>query len=85
MWARLEAAHGALSASRYPKVLLAGNPGALVSPEFAERFAAGLEDCRVVHLGPGAHYLQEDHPDAIARAIVELIDATEGLSASVAA
>jgi haloalkane dehalogenase len=85
VWARLETAHRALGASRYPKVLFVGNPGALVSPEFAERFAEGLEDCRVVHLGPGAHYLQEDHPDAIARGIVGLIDATEGRLTSVAA
>lgn len=85
VWARLEAAHEALRVSRYPKVLFVGDPGALVSPELAERFAAGLEDCRVVHLGPGAHYLQEDHPDGIARGIVELIDATEGRTASVAA
>ncbi len=63
-WRMLEA-HAALSHSSYPKLLFVGDPGALVSPAFAEEFAKGLRNCRVVQLGPGAHYLQEDHPQAI--------------------
>jgi haloalkane dehalogenase len=58
-------AHAALSHSSYPKLLFVGDPGALVSPAFAEEFAKGLRNCSVAHLGPGAHYLQEDHPQAI--------------------
>jgi haloalkane dehalogenase len=58
-------AYAALSHSSYPKLLFVGDPGALVSPAFAEEFAKGLGNCSVVHLGPGAHYLQEDHPQAI--------------------
>src|SRR5260370_42286933 len=61
----LEKAHRALAPSSYPKLLFAGNPGALVSPTFAESFAKGLKNCRVVHLGSGINYLQEDHPDVI--------------------
>ena len=57
-------AHAALSHSSYPKLLFVGDPGVLVSPAFAERFAK-LRNCSVVHLVPGAHYLQEDHPEAI--------------------
>jgi haloalkane dehalogenase len=75
--AALEAAHAALRASRYPKLLFAGDPGALVSPVFAEQFAAGLHDCRVVQLGPGAHYLQEDHPERIGRMVAEWIAGIE--------
>lgn len=75
--AALEAAHTALRASRYPKLLFAGDPGALVSPVFAEQFAAGLHDCRVVQLGPGAHYLQEDHPESIGRMVAEWIAGIE--------
>lgn len=71
--AALEAAHAALRASRYPKLLFVGDPGALVSPAFADQFAAGLHDCRVVQLGPGAHYLQEDHPERIGRMVAEWI------------
>jgi haloalkane dehalogenase len=40
------------------KMILEGNA-------FVEEFAKGLRNCSVVHLGPGAHYLQEDHPQAI--------------------
>jgi haloalkane dehalogenase len=58
-------AHAALAHSSYPKLLFAGDPGGLVSPAFAEEFAKGLMNCSVVHLGSGAHYLQEDHPEAI--------------------
>jgi haloalkane dehalogenase len=75
----LQAAHDALAKSLYPKVLLVGSPGALVSPAFAERFAASIENCRVVNLGPGYHYLQEDHPQAIGCVAAEMIAATEAL------
>jgi haloalkane dehalogenase len=69
VWDRMSAAHAALRASTYPKVLFAGDPGALVSPEMARAFAAELKDCRLVLLGAGRHYLQEDHPEAIAREV----------------
>ncbi|MDX8521573.1 haloalkane dehalogenase [Mesorhizobium dulcispinae] len=61
--------HRALRLSSYPKLLFAGDPGALISPQAAQDFAAGLQNCRFINLGPGAHYLQEDHPDAIGSAI----------------
>jgi haloalkane dehalogenase len=69
VYASLEAAHAALATSRYPKLLFAADPGALVSPAFARAFAGRLENCRLVTLGAGAHYLQEDHPDAIGGSI----------------
>ncbi|WP_029911819.1 haloalkane dehalogenase [Caulobacter sp. UNC358MFTsu5.1] len=75
--AALTRAHEALAESRYPKLLFAGEPGALVSPAFAAKFAAGLFDCRVEILGPGAHYLQEDHPHAIGQGVRKLILDTE--------
>jgi len=73
VWDRLSAAHDALRHSAYPKLLFAGAPGALVSPEFAQSFAAGLQHCRVVLLGSGCHYLQEDHPQTIAREVAQEI------------
>ncbi len=69
VYALLQEAHEALAASLYPKLLFAGTPGALVSPEFAERFAASLTNCKLVQLGAGIHYLQEDHPETIGRSI----------------
>ena len=67
----LEKAHEALAESTYPKLLFAGNPGAIVSPAFAESFAKGLKNCRLVQLSSGLHYLQEDHPDVIGANVKE--------------
>jgi haloalkane dehalogenase len=79
--ALIENAHAVLRASDYPKVLFAGDPGALVSPAFARTFARKLKNCRVVQLGAGAHYLQEDHPEAIANGVCELIAENDGARA----
>jgi len=61
--------HKALQRSTYPKLLFYAEPGALVSPGFAEQFAKKLNNCQAINLGPGAHYLQEDHADAIGAAL----------------
>jgi len=79
VYALLQEAHTALAVSRYPKLLFVGNPGALVSPEFANRFAASLRNCTVVQLGAGAHYLQEDHPEMIGRSIATWIAEVEAV------
>jgi haloalkane dehalogenase len=77
----LENAHRALAESTYPKLLFTGNPGALVSPAFAESFAKKLKNCRVVQLSSGIHYLQEDHPDVIGANVKEwLIEVGVGSS-----
>lgn len=72
VYAAMEAAHRALAESSYPKLLFVGNPGALIAPSFADSFARGLKNCRVVHLSSGPHYLQEDHPDVIGANIKEM-------------
>jgi haloalkane dehalogenase len=82
VYATLEEAHAALAASTYPKLLFAGDPGAIVSPDFGERFAAGLKNCRFILLGAGKHFLQEDHPDAIGQAVAEWIGEIENLESS---
>ncbi|MCP3371396.1 haloalkane dehalogenase [Bradyrhizobium cajani] len=81
----LEAAHAALGASSYPKLLFTGEPGALVSPEFAERFAASLRHCALVRLGSGLHFLQEDHPEAIGRSVAGWIAGIEAMRPQLAA
>jgi haloalkane dehalogenase len=81
VYSTLERAHRALAQSSYPKLLFAGNPGALISPAFAENFAKGLKNCRLVQLRTGIHYLQEDHPDVIGANIEEwLIESGVGSS-----
>ena len=67
----IEQAHRALAQSSYPKVLFTGDPGALVTPAFAERFASGLKNCKLIHIGPGIHYLPEDNPKAIGSGVHE--------------
>ncbi|TXI05494.1 MAG: haloalkane dehalogenase [Rhizobium sp.] len=82
VYATMERAHQALAASTYPKLLFAGDPGALVSPEFAEEFARGLHDCRLVKLGAGLHYLQEDHAEIIGETVAEFIAELEAGNAA---
>jgi haloalkane dehalogenase len=71
VYSTLHKAHLALAQSSYPKLLFAGNPGALVSPTFAESFAKRLKNCRVVQLVSGIHYLQEDHAEVIGVSVNE--------------
>jgi haloalkane dehalogenase len=71
VYATIEQAHRALARSTYPKLLFAGDPGALTPPAFARKFAHELKDCRFVQLSSGLHYLQEDHADVIGANIKE--------------
>jgi haloalkane dehalogenase len=71
VYSTINKAHHALAESSYPKLLFVGNPGALISPVFAESFAKSLKNCRVVQLSSGLHYLQEDHPDVIGANVKE--------------
>lgn len=73
----IEDTHAALEASTYPKLLFVGEPGALVSPASAKEFAASLKNCSVVSVGPGRHYLQEDHPTEIGYAVAGWIAGSE--------
>jgi haloalkane dehalogenase len=83
--ATLEKAHAALAASTYPKLLFAAEPGALVPPALAEDFARRLHDCALVRLGPGLHFLQEDHPETIGRSVATFIADVEARHARSAA
>jgi haloalkane dehalogenase len=71
VYSAMEEAHRALARSSYPKLLFAGNPGALISPALAQGFADDLQNCRLVQLSSGLHYLQEDHPDVIGANVKE--------------
>lgn len=85
VYAALQSAHASLAESSYPKLLFAGEPGALVAPDFAETFAASLKHCALVRLGPGLHYLQEDHPEAIGRSVAGWIAGIEAVRPQLAA
>jgi haloalkane dehalogenase len=77
VYAALETAHAALAVSTYPKLLFSADPGALVSPALAEEFARKLKDCRLVKLGEGVHFLQEDHAETIGRSVAAFIAEVE--------
>ena len=77
VYATLEKAHAALAASTYPKLLFSAEPGALVPAALAEELAGRLHDCRLVKLGSGVHFLQEDHPEAIGRSVTSFIAEVE--------
>lgn len=85
VYAMLENAHAALAASIYPKLLFAANPGALVSPALAKDLAGKLHDRRLVDLGPGVHFLQEDHSETIGRSVAAFITEVENRGGKTAA
>jgi haloalkane dehalogenase len=78
VYATLEAAHAALRQSDFPKLLFAGNPGALVSPTLPSASPRRSSIATSYSLDRGLHYLQEDHPDAIGHAIAGWIAGVEG-------
>jgi len=78
VYATLVQAHHALAQSTYPKLLFAGNPGTLVSPSFAESFTKRLSNCRVIRLGAGRHYLQEDHAQVIGATVNQWLTELRG-------
>jgi haloalkane dehalogenase len=60
-----------------PTLLLWAEPGAIVHDEERVKWhQERLPALEVVKLANGVHFLQEDHPEAIGEAIVDLIDRT---------
>jgi haloalkane dehalogenase len=82
VWQAIEEAHAALAASTYPKLLFVGEPGTLVSPAFARKFAGRLRNIAVIDLGAGFHNLQEDHPESIGRSVAGWIAGVEAATAN---
>lgn len=58
-----------MASAQYPKLILFSPNGVLTPRAVAERYAAQFANCQLVELGEGSHNLQEDHADAIGRAI----------------
>ncbi len=55
--------------SLYPKLLLYANPGGLITAEGVKWCQKHLKNLNTVELGTGLHYVQEDHPEKIGKAI----------------
>ncbi len=67
-----------LYSSDIPKLMFHVTPGALMPPpvvEYVRAHASNLED---VFLGPGVHFVQEDHPEAIGLALRDWLDGLPG-------
>jgi haloalkane dehalogenase len=59
----------ALTRSALPKLLFTADPGGLVREPLVTWCRENLPNLEVVDLGPGIHFLQEDHPHEIGRAL----------------
>ncbi len=64
----------ALAASPVPKLLLYAQPGAVIGPAEVDWCRENLPNLTTVDLGPGIHFLPEDHPAAISDAITTWLD-----------
>ncbi|MBI3453189.1 MAG: haloalkane dehalogenase [Rhodospirillales bacterium] len=60
-----------LHATDIPKLFLYAAPGAFGSPKLAAYFAANLKNIETAYVGMGVHFIQEDQPEAIGRALAD--------------
>ena len=73
--------HDALRRGRMPRLLLHGEPGSVVGTievDWCRRDGAGLE---IVSVGAGTHFLPEDQPEAISRALTAWLSTLRGVVA----
>jgi len=54
-----------------PKLIVHADPGLMISPEVAAWYRDRLPNTETVNVGPGFHYIQEDHPREIGAAIAD--------------
>lgn len=69
IWAMAQAYQAWLFETDIPKLFFWADPGAIISVERAAFLSRTLKQCQSVPLGPGRHYVQEDHADLIGREI----------------
>ncbi len=60
-----------LKQSDIPKLLFWAKPGAILKEKDVNLIKRELKNLNDVYLGKGKHYLQEDHPEKIGKAIVD--------------
>ncbi|MEM9797335.1 MAG: haloalkane dehalogenase [Pseudomonadota bacterium] len=63
-----------LYATDVPKLMFSVVPGALMPPPVVDYVEANASNLTHVPLGTGIHFVQEDHPDAIGRALADWLD-----------
>ncbi|MFQ5349949.1 MAG: haloalkane dehalogenase [Thermoanaerobaculia bacterium] len=63
-----------LQHTELPKLFVRVHPGAVLPRPVAEWVEASFPNLRSVDVGKGIHFIQEDHPQAIGRAVAEWLD-----------
>ena len=71
VWATMTDAVAWFKETNVPKLLFYGTPGGLVTADFVEWCRRNLRNLKVVHVGPGVHYLTETRPHVIGRELVK--------------
>ena len=61
----VEKYHAWLLETEIPKLFFHATPGAIIGEKLAAQFRKTLKNANSVDLGPGRHWLQEDHPHLI--------------------
>jgi haloalkane dehalogenase len=74
VWEVMTAAVEWFKRTNLPKLLFHATPGGLVTQEFVEWCRRNLKNLKVVHVGPGVHYLTESSPHLIGRQLVKWLN-----------
>ena len=74
---RVDAYNAWLMTSDLPKLHVYVSPGALNPPEVVAFLAQQMPNYESVYVGQGLHFIQEDHPEAIGRAISDWVRRTQ--------
>lgn len=67
--ATLQAIDGFMGVTELPILLLYASPGAVVPPAAVPWYENKIKNLEAVYVGAGLHFLQEDQPEAIGRAL----------------
>ena len=65
-----------MTTSEIPFLMLYADPGVLVSPKVADWYTENMKSIESVYVGQGLHFIQEDNPFAIGRALADWIRRT---------
>lgn len=60
-----------MTQTRVPKLMLYAQPGALMPAPLVEWCKSSFPNLKAVDIGPGVHFIQEDQPHAIGKAIAD--------------
>ena len=63
-----------LTQTKIPKLCLYAHPGAILMKDQIAYIKANYQETKLINLGKGLHYLQEDHPHKIGQEIALWLD-----------